>query len=54
MYPIFPAVALVIASICMVSLIVYYLNLFFVFLGVLAIAFIPFLLIKKRDKEETA
>ncbi len=54
MYPIFPAVALVISSICMVALIVYYLNLFFVFLGVLAIAFIPFLLIKKRDKEETA
>ncbi|MEE9581215.1 MAG: ethanolamine permease [Nitrosomonadaceae bacterium] len=54
MYPIFPAVALVISSICMVALIVYYLSLFFVFLGVLAIAFIPFLLIKKRDKEETA
>lgn len=53
MYPVFPAVALLLASICMAALIIYYFNLFLIFLGILATAFIPFLLIKKGAKEKT-
>jgi ethanolamine permease len=52
MYPIFPAVALILASICMVALIIYYTNLFYIFLAILAVAFIPFLVINKRDQEQ--
>jgi len=54
MYPVFPAVALIIASICMVALIIYYPILFLIFVGVLAVAFIPYLIIKKGNKEESS
>ncbi|NQY66589.1 MAG: amino acid permease [Flavobacteriales bacterium] len=48
-YPIFPAVALVISSICMVALIIYNMNLFLIFMGVMAVTFIPFLIMNKKN-----
>ena len=46
-YPVFPAVALVVSSICMVALIIFNFNLFLIFIAVIAVAFVPYLVLKK-------
>ena len=53
-YPIFPAMALIVSSICMVALIIFNKDLFFIFAEVLLIAYIPYLIMKKTEMKTIA